>query len=167
MLDYIFGMKIKTSNPNKIREFKSMFPDIEIVDGEDKREILGTMDEVIIHKTEVGFLVEDTVLAINGVIKVDIKWNIDSLQEGDEVEYFVSLGYADGEKVYISRASIKGTISKLNPQPGFGFDPYFIPIGEKYTLTALGDKKEKYSARKLALEKFLNNADRISSFFLK
>lgn len=149
-------MKLKTSNKNKALEFKLLFPELEIVEGEDKREVLGTLDEVIIYKTEIGFITEDTVLAINGEVKVDIKWNINSLNEGDDVEWIVSLGYSDGEYIYISRGLTKGNITKKRGTDGFGFDPYFIPEGEIKTLSELGDKKELFSARKQALLNFKN-----------
>jgi inosine/xanthosine triphosphate pyrophosphatase family protein len=122
---------LSTSNENKIKEFKEYFPEIEVVNGPDLKEVLGTLDEVILYKSlEAGknILVEDTVLVINDEIKVDIKWNVDSIKEGDSLNWITSIGYNDGTNIYVSRASIKGIATKSKANKGFAFDPFFIPL---------------------------------------
>jgi len=97
-------MKISTSNQNKINEIKRIFPNIEVVKGADLKEVLGTMDEVILYKSlDAGkdFVVEDTILTIDGQEVVDIRWNQkDKLKNTKKVSWIVSLGYNDGEKIY-------------------------------------------------------------------
>ena len=151
-----------TSNQNKIREFQKLVPDIKIEEGSDIKEVLGNMDEVIIHKSKdkgENYLVEDSILLINGEEVVDIKWKMNELKEGDKVTWIVSLGYNNGDCIYIFRGVIEGTIT-LNGNIGFGFDSYFIPVDCKEGLSLaeldiLG-KKEEFSARKLALQNFID-----------
>lgn len=123
-------MKITTSNKNKIKEIKAFMPEIEIVSGEDIKEVQGTIEEVIVYKAiSAGkdFIVEDTILKINGEEVVDIRWKVDELKEGDIVEWITSLGYNDGEKIHVYEGKIEGYITTGKNLEGFAFDPYFIP----------------------------------------
>lgn len=170
---------LSTSNKTKIKEFKEYFPELEIINGPDIKEVLGTLDEVILYKSlSAGkdILVEDTVLVINNEVKVDIKWNVDSIKEGDSLKWITSIGYNDGNQIFVSRASINGIATKSKGQKGFAFDPYFIPLElipiyesneidiiEKDSLTGLTladldkiGKKKLFSARINALINFKN-----------
>ena len=159
---WLGNVTLVSSNKNKIEEFKKHVPELIIKSGLDRKEVFGTMNEVIIHKSKdsgEGYLVEDTILLINGEEVVDIKWKIEELKEGDKASWIVSLGYNSGNYIYIVRGIIEGYITlKKEIKNGFGFDPYFIPINckEKLSLMELDQKgmKDKYSARKIALENF-------------
>lgn len=162
-------MKLISSNENKIREFKRILPEMEIVKGKDLPEVKGTKEEVIIHKSILAgkdFIVEDTILKINGQEVIDIKWKVDSLTEGDKVEWITSLGYNDGESIHVYGGITKGFITTSRSTTGFAFDPFFIPeelfnlslTDENYHLNNLTleelnkmNLKDNYSARTKAL----------------
>lgn len=156
-------MVLVSSNKNKIKEFKDILGDsLKIETGKDLDEVNGNMNQVILYKSfdaGKGYIVEDTILKIDGKEVVDIKWNQeDKLKNASQAEWIVSLGYNDGKNIYISRGIIKGTIQQSN-DVGFGFDPYFIPNGSDKSLHQLNEegKKDLFSARKEALLKFKNN----------
>jgi len=150
-------MKLSSSNKNKINEFKRILPDIEVIEGSDLKEVQGTIDEVIIHKSlDAGkdMVVEDTILIVDGQEVVDIKWNkLYKTENTKKVSWIVSLGYNDGKNIYISRGIINGVLVEHNGVDGFGFDPYFLPDGSELTLAELEHNgiKDNFSARYLAL----------------
>jgi inosine/xanthosine triphosphate pyrophosphatase family protein len=151
-------MKLVTSNPNKLREFRELGLDLDIAPGLDLREVQGTIDEVIIHKAKeagAGLVVEDTVLMVNGEEIVDIRWRIREFaqQEGTQAQWVVSLGYNDGETIRVYRGVIHGHLVNRVPREGsFGFNPYFIPQSSQLTLDELDvlGRKRDYSARSIA-----------------
>lgn len=150
-----------SSNKNKIKEFKEMIPQLKIENGKDLPEVQSNMNNVILYKAldaGKGYIVEDTILEVNGIEVVDIRWKKSTLNEGDKVRWIVSLGYNDGQHISVYRGIINGkiTLKKENPE-AFGFDDYVIPQGTDKTLFELGSKKTEFSARKLALENFKNN----------
>lgn len=157
----IKNVVLSSSNLNKINEFKRIIPNIQIVQGKDIKEIYGNMDDVIIYKSlDMGknFIVEDTILKIDGKEVVDIRWNQeDKLKNTKKCEWIVSLGYNDGTNIYIFRGIVNGIIVKPNINGGFGFDPYFLPDGCDITLAELENEgnKDKFSARVKALKKFI------------
>lgn len=150
-------IKLSTSNENKLKEFQRIVPNIVAVKGKDVKEVDGTMDDVIVYKSlemGEGFLVEDTILKINNVEVVDIKWNQeDKLKDSVPCSWVVSLGYNDGEKIYVFRGVINGNVVEPLEEGGFGFDPFFLPDGSDITLAQLENEgnKDKFSARTNAL----------------
>lgn len=156
-------MKLVTSNPNKLREFRQMGLDLDIQPGMDLREVQGNINEVILHKAKdagAGLVVEDTVLLVSGQEVVDIRWRIQEFadQEGMEATWVVSLGYNDGHTVRVYRGNIYGTLVSRIPREGsFGFNPYFIPVGSELTLDQLDvlGRKNEFSARSLAARDLL------------
>ncbi len=149
-------MILKTSNAKKIKEFSEFFPDLKIEKGEDKKEVLGTIDEVITYKTleeEKNVLTEDTILLVNGKEIVDIKWKIKSVEEGDKLTWITSIGYHDGETVFVSRGIINGIAGPVGEKIK-DFDPYFFPEGSELSLEQLAEigRKSEYSARIKALQ---------------
>ena len=158
-------MIFTTSNKQKIKEIKRIFPEAKIVKGKDLREVKGTSDEVAIYKSleaGVGYVVEDTILEIKKGRKfeevVEIKWLIDDLPTyvGKKARWIVTLAYNDGEYITLYRGVIDGTIG--NPYKvdgeikGYGFDPYFY-VSFSQNLAKLDEegRKDEFSARKKAL----------------
>jgi inosine/xanthosine triphosphate pyrophosphatase family protein len=151
-------MKLVSSNQNKIKEFKRILDtNLEIEEGKDLPEVDSNMDDVIIHKAKdagPGYIVEDTILKLDGVEVVDIRWN-DSYKNSNikVATWIVSIGYNDGHDISIYRGIINGIVVKKNGISDFGFDPYFLPDGADLTLSQLEDigSKDNFSARVQAL----------------
>lgn len=79
-----------TSNKFKSQEFKKYLPSVKIKKGKDLDEVMGTKEDVIIYKSldaGEGYLVEDTILIVNGEEIVDIRWKADELEEGDKATW--------------------------------------------------------------------------------
>ena len=96
-----------SSNKNKIKEFKEMIPQLKIENGKDLPEVQSDMNNVILYKAldaGKGYIVEDTILEVNGIEVVDIRWKKSSLSEGDKVRWIVSLGYNDGQNISVYQA---------------------------------------------------------------
>jgi inosine/xanthosine triphosphate pyrophosphatase family protein len=157
-------MILISSNETKIKEFKKYLGDLLTIEsGKDLKEVKGTMDEVITYKSiEAGknYIVEDTILIINGEEVVDIRWKLDTLKEGDEAIWITSLGYNIDDKIKVYRGIQKGIITLEKNLTGFAFDPYFIPVelseSSNLTLTEIGEDKQFYSARIKALKNLMN-----------
>lgn len=142
-IDYFKSQKlvIATSNASKLSEIKRIIPDIESLPfAKDIEEVDGTIDEVILHKAKdaryqnhipVGttILVEDTIIRNEDTGKdiTDIKWNVDSLEEGTNVKWITSLALNDGINIYVFRGRQEGVVTRERGNEGFAFDPYFIP----------------------------------------
>jgi inosine/xanthosine triphosphate pyrophosphatase family protein len=156
-------MILCSSNKFKIKEFQRILGDnLTIQSSKDLKEVDGTALDVIIYKSlEAGknFIVEDTILTVDGKEVVDIRWSQDEvLKEGLKSEWIVSLGYNDGTYIYVYQGIITGTIVKTNCN-GYGFDPYFLPTNSSLTLCELDiiGKKDDFSARVIALKNLKNN----------
>lgn len=130
-----------TSNKSKLDEIKRIIPNIKsLTYAKDIEEVDGTIDEVILHKAKdarhqnfiqsgTSIIVEDTIirnLDTNQDI-TDIKWTVDSLKEGTNVEWITSLALNDGIHIYIFRGNQRGVVTRERGDEGFAFDPYFIP----------------------------------------
>ena len=135
-----------SSNKNKIAEFRKYISGLTIESGKDLQEVSSDMDTVITYKAYdagEGYIVEDTILKVNGQEVVDIRWKKASLKDGDKVEWIVSLGYNDGDTITVYRGVTHGKIilGRENSE-AFGFDDLVIPQGSTKTLFELGDDKE-------------------------
>lgn len=162
-------IKLVTSNEFKLKEFRRFGLDLAIEKGFDLKEVDGTSEEVVTYKAlEAGEnkLVEDTILMINGKEVVDIRNKVDNMSVFDESNaiWVVSLAVLQGGIVHVATAQVKGIIKapKINPADAFGFDAYFHPVDNKdglslYELELLG-KKDSYSARKKAINEFINQS---------
>ncbi len=64
------------------------------------------------------------------------------------------IAFHDGKRLSISEGRIDGSISDTITEGGWGYDPIFIPAGFDLTFAELKEKKNEYSHRKKALEKF-------------
>ncbi|WP_448698234.1 non-canonical purine NTP pyrophosphatase [Mucilaginibacter sp. AW1-3] len=153
-------MFVSTSNYHKITEYKAFGIDARL--GPDIKEVLGTVDEVIIYKilsSPVDTLVEDTVLEIEGKQIVDIKFKLKNIIEDNEASWITSLGYHDGSMLYVYRGIVKGKMIIPRIELERSFEPCFVPIGSDKTLYELKLKgqKHKYSARLIAVKAFKDN----------
>jgi XTP/dITP diphosphohydrolase len=152
-------MKLITSNETKLKEFQRILPEIESVPGTDLKEILGSPEEIVLYKSLAageGFIVEDTILLIEGKEVVDIKWKIDELKNFKslkEASWQVIIGYNNGIDIELYKGIINGVIVPDSSDKGYGFDPYFLPDGSDITLAVLESegKKDSFSARQQAL----------------
>ena len=64
------------------------------------------------------------------------------------------IAFHDGKDLSIFEGKIDGRISDRIMEGGWGYDPIFVPAGTNLTFAKLKDEKNKYSHRKMALEKF-------------
>jgi inosine/xanthosine triphosphate pyrophosphatase family protein len=149
-----------SSNQNKIKEFRSILKDsITIKEGIDLKEVLGNKDEVILYKSleaGAGYIVEDTILEVEGKEVVDIKYCLEKYSNINiNANWIVTLGYNNGTEIKVYRAVIGGVLKRIDliPADSFGFDSYFIPDGTHKSLYELDKegKKDFFSARKHAL----------------
>ena len=159
-------MKLVSSNKFKLAEFRRFGLDIDIQEGLDLKEVLGTSKEVVIYKAiEAGtnLIVEDTILTIDGEEIVDIREKISSINQykGKQALWTVSLACVVNGKVYVTQASIEGEIkeSQTDITKAFGFDPFFYPKTDMnlslHSLELIG-LKDSFSARKKAIEQFIS-----------
>jgi inosine/xanthosine triphosphate pyrophosphatase family protein len=160
-------MKLVSSNKFKLKEFKRFGLDIDIQEGLDLKEVAGNSKEVVIYKSiEAGenLIVEDTILTINGKEIVDIREKINSLNqfEGQDALWTVSIACVLDKNILFSSATIKGIIKepKTDITKAFGFDPFFYPDNSNLSLHSLEmqNLKDNFSARKLAIEYFINRS---------
>jgi inosine/xanthosine triphosphate pyrophosphatase family protein len=149
-----------TSNKLKRDEFKKYMPTIKITKGEDIEEVMGTKDDVIIYKAidaGEGYVVEDTILNVNGLDVIDIKWKADELNETDKVIWVVSLGYNDGENISVYRGSVEGKIkNRTDGRKEYGFGLKFYPHGYDKPIDDIEKDMYYYGARRIAINNFKN-----------
>lgn len=71
--------------------------------------------------------------------------------------------YNDGNHIKLFNGEVKGRISRKISEGGWGFDPIFIPEKSNTSMGKMHIKEEKnkYSHRKIALEKFISWYDSI------
>jgi len=123
------------------------------------------LDEVVEHKARQAYelirqpvLVEDVSLTIRCLGRLPgtfVKWFLEEignqglcrLADADPERVAVAscaYGYFDGEQLEIIRSELLGSIPK-NPKgdEGFGWNPVFIPHGEKLTLGEMDDAEFK------------------------
>lgn len=158
--------KIISSNINKINEYKRFgIQNLEVIAGKDIKEVLGTSEEVIIHKClEVGenVIVEDAILIINGIEIVDIKYQLENLTNfiGKSAIFKVTLGVQSNGCIKTYTAELVGIIKDLKKESdNFGFDYCFLPQGQcnsLYELNKLG-LKDNFSPRRMAINKLIQN----------
>ncbi len=64
------------------------------------------------------------------------------------------VAYHDGRDTSIFEGIVEGNISDEIAEGGWGYDPIFVPSGAGLTFAQLKDRKNEYSHRRKALEKF-------------
>ncbi len=150
-----------SSNDNKIAEYTSFgLGNFTIEKGRDLKEVEGDALEVILHKAlEAGpnRIVEDTIMIVDGITHVDIRWKIGSVDQwfGKSAIWEVRLGVNRNGNIEVYKGATHGIIA---PQAGIGtdFDPYFLIPEEGLSLAQLKQigRKDEYSARKNGSGKF-------------
>ncbi|MBS0622811.1 MAG: non-canonical purine NTP pyrophosphatase [Verrucomicrobia bacterium] len=154
--------KLNTSNPGKFEEFKRLFAEYGAAletSHMDLPEIDADLIQVVAHKaSQLGdnVIVEDTSLEIEGAsVGVNIRWLLDHLAEyaGRKAEWTVLLAFRQGDKIFIYKGSVSGTIVVPRGRNGFGFDPVFLPDGSTATLAEF--KSDEVNARAKAVEALL------------
>lgn len=165
---HLRGIRLVSSNDRKLAEFAEMGLPMDMAVGVDLPEVDGTPDEVIVHKSVAagaGTLVEDTILFIDGVPVVDVRWRLGELgnAEGASSTFIVSLALNDGESVSVWQGRVDGRIVSPGgvPQDSFGFDAFFVPDGsggiDLHSLALCG-RKHEFSARARAVRSLLERA---------
>lgn len=155
-------LRIVSSNPKKIKEYNEFGLHIKAESGLDLPEVDSNIDDVILYKSlDAGSnkIVEDTVLEVEGVEIVDIRWKIKEMNLDASARWIVSLGLNKDEKIKVYRGIINGKIVKKDNITGFGFDEYFIPDGSTFTLGELDrmGTKPEFSARRIAVENLIKD----------
>jgi len=172
-----------TGNKNKLKEIRSMIPNIrkidmdldEIQEIDPKKIIRAKMNEALKHH-DGEFIIEDTSLyldCLNGLPGPLIKWFMKTI--GNEGLSDIALksgntkataktiiGYArSNKKTYFFTGSVKGNIIRPKGKTSFGWDPIFQPKGYKKSFAQMTRKqKNEISMRKKAakkLKKFLES----------
>ncbi len=174
-----------TSNENKLKEARSILPDIKIISKKiDLLEIQSVqLEDVIKEKLKYGFqqikkpiIVEDTGLFFNGLNGFPgalIKMLLDSVGcegcfkiinafEDKSAIAKCAVGFtSDGKDLKVFIGEIKGTIVNPKGSSNFGWDPIFQPEGLDKTFAEMNpEEKNAISHRYKALKKFkefLNN----------
>ena len=172
-------LKLATSNKNKLREvseilgyeLESIDIDLEEIQAIDVIEV--SKSKAIEGYKKMGFsvLVEDTSLSIDawgGLPGALIKWFMQTVDNDGIIKMLGSeknrgavaktvFAYADENGVHIFEGEIKGRIAKeARGENGFGWDRIFIPLDSEITFAEMSSgEKNKFSMRKLALDKFL------------
>lgn len=123
----------------------------------------------VFQKVKKAVIVEDTGLYIEALSgfpgsyskfvfqKIGNKGILKLLEEEEnrKARFISAVAYCDEKEVKIFVGKIKGTISrKIKGKRGFGYDPIFLPEGQKKTFAEDYELKEKISHRKKAFEKF-------------
>jgi XTP/dITP diphosphohydrolase len=151
--------KLNTSNRNKFEEFKRLFAQYGCsleATHIDLKEINADPLSVIAHKAgqvEENVLVEDTSLEIEGAsIGIHVRWLLEHLTEyvDRQAHWKVLLAYRRGNKVFVYKGNISGTIVEPQGISHFGFDPVFLPHGATETLAE--SKPDQFNARAKAVE---------------
>lgn len=161
-------LRLITSNQFKLKEFRRLLndPDITIESGLDLREVkTDNPHTVIIYKcleAGEGCIVEDTVLEVDGIMHTDIKFQLDMLEKSHgnhSLRWTTTIGVYENGKISIYQGVVVGSYKPILKVPvdAFGFDAWFVPDNQKYSLYELEERgiKDEYSARKLACDKML------------
>jgi XTP/dITP diphosphohydrolase len=156
--------KLNTSNLGKFEEFKRLFAqydcDLEATHF-DLKEIDADPLAVIAHKAsqlEENILVEDTSLSIEGAsVGIHVRWLLEHLAKYIDrpAHWKVLLAYRQGNKVFVYKGILSGTIVEPKGINGFGFDPVFLPTGATETLAQ--SKPDQFNARAKAVEALIKN----------
>lgn len=177
-------LEVATTNENKLREFRRILTNYEIVGKKlDIEEIQSTNPhKVAQHKAMDAYrandynpiLIEETSLSLMGLggrpgpyIK-DFAEEVEMRRMMAEVWLQgkdrraiarVILAIYDGKQVHMREGVVEGLIAEsLRGANGFGWDDMFMPAGETRTFAEMSDaEKDGYSMRRMALEQLRDN----------
>lgn len=162
-----------TSNPQKLAEYRSYGLPFEVRKGVDIKEVVSDSLTVAIYKALAAgenALVEDSVLTINGVEVIDIRWRIQELVEEmqetrPDIQWLVTLAHHKGDVIEVFRGVldceiVSGIDFDNVPEDAFAFDPFLSPKELNTSLYDLGKRGEKdlHSPRYQAVQEFLNKS---------
>lgn len=153
------SLRLVSSNPRKLTEFAAFGIDRLIIEeGRDLAEVLGTPDEVIVHKAIAAGpnrIVEDSILIVGGETIVDARYRIKEVDAwaGCKGVWEVRFGVNADGKVLVYKGAVSGV---FGPSHGDGqdYDPYFHIPGEGKSLAELNaeGRKAEFSARYRAIQ---------------
>ncbi len=159
-------VRLNTSSEGKLQEYQKLFSQYNVLietTNVDLDEIDADILSVVAHKASQvpeGVVVEDTSLDIEDArIGVHIRWFLDHLNElqGNKACWISLLAKRVQSKIYIYSGKVEGAIVTKRGSEGFGFDPYFLPRGEKKTLAE--SKPDSLNARALAVSAFMEGKE--------
>lgn len=158
------NIKVSTSNKLKLKEYKDMNLDFEVVHGKDLKEVKADALTVAIYKAiDAGenTLVEDTFLKVNGKEIVDIRWKFDEILKmvNPTIEWIVNLSILDNNNIYIYTGSVYCELveSDFDPFGPHAFDPFLKPKNSNKTFYELSIEgiKKNYAPRNIAVNNLL------------
>ena len=150
-----------TGNKFKQQEIRNVLKNVEFADIDLKEVYSMNPFEIVIYKlleakkilNRDKIMVEDVTMNVNNIFCPDIKWKIDELKQNDKVTMIHTLGYLEGDFVYLFKREISGVVDLLAPKKyEFGFDNIFIVDGYQY---GEAKKFDKYNIRKQNLEDYI------------
>jgi len=165
------SVKLVTSNQNKLKEYQSFgLKNLKMDKGQDLPEIDSTDINVIIYKAKdagKNKIVDDTSLNVRGAnIGVNVRWLLANLHNLKDhiATWKVLLGFNNGQVIKVYQGVTQGIIKepkKINYN-SFGFDPFLVPTQNNPSRLSLEEldklgKKDKYSARKKAIDNYLKD----------
>lgn len=164
-----------TSNKQKANEFQNLLGTKIKIKNLNIVEIQGTPEEIVIDKVKKAFniikkpcIVEDTnvgfkdwdwlpgVYAKEFIKRLGYKKISQLLENKDKTAKFTTyIAYAKSEKkIIVIKGTTMGQIVKPRKNNGFGYDPIFLPKGEKKTYSEMSiEEKNKISQRYKAIKK--------------
>lgn len=156
-------LRLNSTNASKIKEFSEIFGlfgyELE-TSSFTVSEIHADPISVIVHKAsclEEAVIADDSMLEIEGTRQFGIytKYDLHLLPEmiGRKASWSVHLAVKKAQKVYVAKGSVLGSICPKTSGQDFGFDPYFKPEGQNFSLAQ--SKSSAYSARYLAAKNFI------------
>jgi len=152
-------LSLNSSNEDKIKEFKSFFPNI-LVSKDDIIEPDSDPITVAVYKaSKVGpyVIIDDASLDVEGEnVGVNVKYLSGNLPLyiGKKAIFRVIVAYLDKDIVRVFNSEVSGRIS-LPRGDGYGFDNFFLPHNSKKTLGEFKD--ELNHPRIISIKKLINN----------
>lgn len=175
-----------TSNPNKVREAEAILqkklnkisldiPEIQTLEAE---EVVKDKAKKAYQKIKKPVLVEDTAFHIHSLNNFPgalIKWALQTLKNdgicnlplNNKRKATVKTCFClyNGKKFHIFQGQLSGKVArKPRGTTNFGWDPIFIPQGQKKTFAEMtSEQKNKISMRCLALKKLKKFLEKIKN----
>lgn len=168
------SMRFITGNKNKLAEVQTIIPsvisqkiEVDEVQSLDPYEVILKKTRLIVKQCSEPFFCEDVSLEMHAInnfpgplIKFALKalgcdglYNLVKDRDTQSATARCMIGYYDGDQIHVVEGCVNGTIVPAQGSK-FGFDPIFMPDGEKETYAQMDiKKKNKISHRAKALER--------------